>query len=112
MFDLTDAKSTALHIAALNGHLPMVEHLVKSARFDVKEKNKVCMKTSSLMTFLVSFLHGYLYSVKYHTVPYMYYSPIIIHEWQQSWLTLEVFFCLSACNYKRPYLIMYVIIIG
>ena len=27
------------------------------------------------MTFLVSFLHGYLYSVKCHTVPYMYYSP-------------------------------------
>ena len=44
MFDLTDAKSTALHIAAGHGHLPMVEHLVKSARFDVKDKNKVCMK--------------------------------------------------------------------
>ena len=45
MFDLTDAKSTALHRAAGNGHLPMVEHLVKSAGFDVKDKNKVCMQT-------------------------------------------------------------------
>ena len=45
MFDLTDAKETALHIAAMNGHFPMVEHLVKSAGFDVKAKNKVCMQT-------------------------------------------------------------------
>ena len=45
MFDLTDEKDTALHIAAMNGHLPMVEHLVKSAGFDVKDKNKVCMQT-------------------------------------------------------------------
>ena len=45
MFDLTDEKDTALHIAAMNGHLPMVEHLVKSARFDVKDKNKVCVQT-------------------------------------------------------------------
>ncbi len=45
MFDLTDAKSTALHRAARNGHLPMVEHLVKSAGFDVNDKNKVCMQT-------------------------------------------------------------------
>ena len=44
MFDLTDEKETALHIAAINGHLPMVEHLVKSARFDVKDKNQVCMQ--------------------------------------------------------------------
>ncbi len=44
MFDLTDAKSTALHRAARNGHLPMVEHLVKGAGFDVKDKNKVCMQ--------------------------------------------------------------------
>ena len=43
MFDLTDANDTALHMAATNGHLPMVEHLVKSAGFDVKAKNKVCM---------------------------------------------------------------------
>ena len=77
MFDLTDAKNTALHIAAYNGHLPMVEHLVKSAGFNVKDKNKVCCKHSPLMTFLASFLHGYLYSVKCHTVPYMYYSPIL-----------------------------------
>ena len=78
MFDLTDAKDTALHRAALNGHLPMVEHLVKSAGFDVKDKNKVCMQTWLFkITFLVSFLHGYLYSVKCHTVPYMYYSPIL-----------------------------------
>ena len=45
MFDLTDDKDTALHIAAMNGHLPMVEHLVKSAGFDVKDKNKVCIQT-------------------------------------------------------------------
>ena len=45
VFDLTDEKETALHIAVENGHLPMVEHLVKSARFDVKDKNKVCMQT-------------------------------------------------------------------
>ncbi len=44
-FDLTDEKDTALHIAAFYGHLPMVEHLVKSAGFDVKDKNKVCMQT-------------------------------------------------------------------
>ena len=43
MFDLTDAKDTALHRAAINGCLPMVKHLVKSAGFDVKAKNKVCM---------------------------------------------------------------------
>ena len=45
MFDLTDEKGTALHRAAMNGHLPMVEHLVKSAGFDVKDKEKVCMQT-------------------------------------------------------------------
>ena len=45
MFDLTDAKDTALHVAARYGHLPMVEHLVKSAGFNVKDKNKVCMQT-------------------------------------------------------------------
>ena len=45
MFDLTDAKETALHRAAGNGRLPMVEHLVKSAGFDVKDKDKVCMQT-------------------------------------------------------------------
>ena len=45
MFDLTDEKDTALHVAAMKGHLPMVEHLVKSAGFDVKDKNKVRMQT-------------------------------------------------------------------
>ena len=45
MFDLTDAKETALHRAAKKGNLPMVEHLVKSVGFDVKDKNKVCMQT-------------------------------------------------------------------
>ena len=45
MFDLTDEKDTALHRAALNGHLPMVEHLVKSAGFDVKVQNQGCMQT-------------------------------------------------------------------
>ena len=45
MFDLTDATDTALHRAAMNGHLSMVEHLVKRAGFDVKDKDKVCMQT-------------------------------------------------------------------
>ena len=45
MFDLTDEKETALHRAAMNGYSPMVEHLVKSAGFDVKDKNKVCIQT-------------------------------------------------------------------
>ena len=45
MFDVIDAKNTALHIAAGNGHLPMVEHLIKSAGFDVKDKNEVCKQT-------------------------------------------------------------------
>ena len=45
IFDLTDAKDTALHIAVGNGHLPMVEHLVKSAGIDVKDKNEVCLQT-------------------------------------------------------------------
>ena len=45
MFDLTDATDTALHRAAFYGHLPMVEHLVKSAGFDVKDKDKVCLQT-------------------------------------------------------------------
>ena len=44
-FDLTDEKDTALHMATTNGHLPMVEHLVKSAGFDVNDKSKVCMQT-------------------------------------------------------------------
>ena len=44
MFDLTDVKDTALHVAAVNGHFLMVEHLVKSAGFDVKDKNMVCMQ--------------------------------------------------------------------
>ena len=44
-FDLTDAKDTALYITANQGQLPMVEHLVKSAGFDVEAKNKVCMQT-------------------------------------------------------------------
>ena len=44
MFDLTNEKDTALHMAAMSGHLPMVEHLVKSAGFDVKDKNKVRMQ--------------------------------------------------------------------
>ena len=45
MFDLTDEKDTALHRAVMKGHLPMVKHLIKSAGFDVRDKNKVCMQT-------------------------------------------------------------------
>ena len=55
-FDLTDAKDTALHRAAKNGHLPMVEHLVKVTGFDVKDKNKVCT-----MFPLGAFLQGSIY---------------------------------------------------
>ena len=43
VFDLTDAKDTALHLAAREGYLPVVEHLVKTTGFDVKDKNKVCI---------------------------------------------------------------------
>ena len=42
-----------------------------------KTRTRSVCKHSSLMTFLVSFLHGYLYFVKCHTVPFMYYSPIL-----------------------------------
>ena len=42
-----------------------------------KTRTRSVCKHSSLMTFLVSSLHGYLYSVKCHAVPYMYYSPIL-----------------------------------
>ena len=41
VFDLTDVKDTALHRAAMHGHLPMVEHLVTTAGFQIKDKNKV-----------------------------------------------------------------------
>ena len=44
-----------------------------------KTRTRSVCKHSSLMPFLVSFLHGYLYSVQCHTVPYMYYSPIFVH---------------------------------
>ena len=56
LFDLTDTKNTALHIAVGNGHLPMVEHLVKSAGFNVKDKNKVCMQTQSFNDLFCIFL--------------------------------------------------------
>ena len=46
MFHLNDAKETALHRAAMKGHLQMVKHLIISAGFDVKDKNKVCMQHS------------------------------------------------------------------
>ena len=59
------------------------------------------------MTFLVSFLHGYLYSVKCDAVPYVlqsyFYSLMAAVK-----VNVEVFICLSACNYKRPHLRMYV----
>ena len=58
-FDLTDAKDTALHIAAMNGHLPMVEHLIKTTGFDVKDKNKVCTPLQ-LWPCSVSLLYAYL----------------------------------------------------
>ena len=41
-FELTDARNTALHRAAVRGHLSMVEHLVNVTGFDVKDKGKVC----------------------------------------------------------------------
>ena len=53
VFDLTEKKETALHMAARNGHLPMVKHLVKTTGFDVKDKDKVCFLSGlSRMYFL------------------------------------------------------------
>ena len=41
LFDCDDDGKTALHWAAREGQLPMVEYLVKSCGFDVKAVNKV-----------------------------------------------------------------------
>ena len=41
LFDTDDAGYTALHFAAKEGHLLMVEHLVRSCGFDVKAMDKV-----------------------------------------------------------------------
>ncbi len=54
-FDLTNAKDTTLHIAATTGHLPNLNPNPNP------NPNP----------------NGYLYSAKCHTVPYMYYSPIL-----------------------------------
>ena len=70
VFDLTDAKDTALHRAAKNGHLPMVEHLVKVTGFDVKDKNKVCTVLP-----LGAFLGGLsMYAMTYITI---YHSSLL-----------------------------------
>ena len=111
MFDLTVDKETALHRAAMNGHLPMVEHLVKSAGFDVKDKNKVCMQTKSFDDLSGLFLAWvFVFCEMPYGAIYVLQS-YFVHSWQQSGFTLEVFICLSACNYKRPHLRMNVIII-
>ena len=70
VFDLTNAKDTALHRAAKNGHLPMVEHLVKVTGFNVKDKNKVCT------VFPLGALLGALsmYAMMYST---LYYSSLL-----------------------------------
>ena len=41
LFDSDDARYTALHWAAQEGQLPMVEYLVRSCGFDVKARDKV-----------------------------------------------------------------------
>ena len=41
LFDSDDAGYTALHFAAQEGQLSMVEYLVRSCGFDVKAKDKV-----------------------------------------------------------------------
>ena len=42
-FDVTSNMETALHLAAEKGHLPVVEFLVKTCQFSVKDKDKVCI---------------------------------------------------------------------
>ncbi len=41
LFDADDARYTALHWAAQQGQLSMVEYLVRSCGFDVKARDKV-----------------------------------------------------------------------
>ena len=41
LFDVSSGGYTALHCAAQEGQLSMVEYLVKSCEFDLKAKNKV-----------------------------------------------------------------------
>ena len=43
LFDSDDDGKTALHCAAQEGQLSMVEYLVRSCGFDVKAINKVCL---------------------------------------------------------------------
>ena len=43
LFDADEDGITALHWATQEGHLSMVEYLVKSCRFDLKAKDKVSL---------------------------------------------------------------------
>ena len=43
LFDTDDNEFTALHWAAHVGQLPMVEYLVKSCGFSVKDRDKVSL---------------------------------------------------------------------
>ena len=76
-----------------------------------KTRTRSVCKHSSLMAFLVSFLHGYLYSVKCHTVPYMYYSSTVcslMAAVRVNFRGLQLPFCLQlqeatskyVCNYN------------
>ena len=88
VFDLTDAKDTALHRAAKNGHLPMVEHLVKVTGFDVKDKNKVCT------VFLRGAFLGALsmYAMTYSTI----YHSSLVHLMTGIYNNLIMFTCINA----------------
>ena len=81
VFDLTNAKDTALHRAAKNGHLPMVEHLVKVTGFDVKDKNKVCS------IWRLSWVHFQMYAMTYSTI---YHSSLLY--------LMTIYIIISLCS--------------
>ena len=88
VFDLTNAKDTALHRAAKNGHLPMVEHLVKVTGFNVKDKNKVCTVFP-----LGAFLRALsTYAMMYSTL----YNSSLLYLMAGMYNNFIVFTCMNA----------------